>query len=103
MLARVQLSIQLLVREWPSSVLSRYYICTVPPLLYFSERHSHGYGDSCVSQSETLRPIQCARSKSGFTLNIIDTPGLVEGGCINDQALDIVRRYTMLITLRGWI
>lgn len=43
-------------------------------------------------QSETLRPLQCARSRAGFTLNIIDTPGLVEGGCINDQALDIIRR-----------
>jgi GTP-binding protein len=50
-------------------------------------------------QSETLRPIQCARSKSGFTLNIIDTPGLVEGGCINDQALDIVRRFLLNKTI----
>lgn len=47
----------------------------------------------CCGQSETLRPLQCARSRAGFTLNIIDTPGLVEGGCVNDQALDIIRRY----------
>ncbi|KAG0597476.1 hypothetical protein M758_UG342200 [Ceratodon purpureus] len=46
-------------------------------------------------QSETLRPLQCARSRAGFTLNIIDTPGLVEGGCINDQALDIIKRFLL--------
>lgn len=50
-------------------------------------------------QSETLRPLQCARSRAGFTLNIIDTPGLVEGGCINDQALDIIKRYSLLLRL----
>lgn len=50
-------------------------------------------------QSETLRPLQCARSRAGFTLNIIDTPGLVEGGAINDQALDIVRRFLLNKTI----
>lgn len=28
------------------------------------------------------------REWSGFTLNIIDTPGVVEGGYINDRALE---------------
>lgn len=46
-----------------------------------------------VSQTETLRPLQCSRSRAGFTLNIIDTPGLVEGGGVNDQALEVVRRW----------
>jgi hypothetical protein len=46
-----------------------------------------------VPQTETLRPLQCSRSRAGFTLNIIDTPGLVEGGGVNDQALEIIRRY----------
>lgn len=50
-------------------------------------------------QSETLRPLQCARSRAGFTLNIIDTPGLVEGGCINDQALDIIKRFLLSKTI----
>ncbi|CAM6065019.1 unnamed protein product [Sphagnum tenellum] len=50
-------------------------------------------------QSETTRPIQCARSRAGFTLNIIDTPGLVEGGCVNDQALDIIRRFLLNKTI----
>ncbi|BBN14860.1 hypothetical protein MPTK1_6g15100 [Marchantia polymorpha subsp. ruderalis] len=50
-------------------------------------------------QSETLRPIQCSRSRAGFTLNIIDTPGLVEGGCVNDQALDIIRRFLLNKTI----
>eukprot|EP00246_Nothoceros_aenigmaticus_P000253 TRINITY_DN1037_c0_g1_i1.p1 TRINITY_DN1037_c0_g1~~TRINITY_DN1037_c0_g1_i1.p1 ORF type:complete len:366 (+),score=68.62 TRINITY_DN1037_c0_g1_i1:42-1100(+) len=46
-------------------------------------------------QSETMRPIMCSRSKSGFTLNIIDTPGLVEGGSVNDQAMDVIRKFLL--------
>lgn len=46
-------------------------------------------------QSETMRPILCSRTKSGFTLNIIDTPGLVEGGCVNDQAMDVIKRFLL--------
>ena len=34
-----------------------------------------------------------SRSRAGFTLNIIDTPGLIEGGYVNDQALEIIKRY----------
>jgi predicted hydrolase (HD superfamily) len=26
-------------------------------------------------------------------LNIIDTPGLIEGGYINEQAVEIIKRY----------
>ena len=37
-----------------------------------------------------------SRSRAGFTLNIIDTPGLIEGGYINDMALDIIKRYVSL-------
>ena len=33
-----------------------------------------------------------SRSRAGFTLNIIDTPGIIEGGCINDQTLEIIKR-----------
>lgn len=33
-----------------------------------------------------------SRSRAGFTLNIIDTPGLVEGGYVNDQVLDTIKR-----------
>ena len=33
-----------------------------------------------------------SRSRAGFTLNIIDTPGLIEGGYVNDQTLDIIKR-----------
>ena len=47
----------------------------------------------CTVQSEGLRPMMCSRSRAGFTLNIIDTPGLIEGGYINEQAVDIVKRY----------
>lgn len=36
-----------------------------------------------------------SRSRAGFTLNIIDTPGLIEGGYINDMALDIIKRYVL--------
>lgn len=38
----------------------------------------------------------CSRTRAGFTLNIIDTPGIVEGGYINEQALDIIKRYNIL-------
>ncbi|URD83648.1 translocase of chloroplast 34 [Musa troglodytarum] len=43
-------------------------------------------------QSEGLRPIMCSRTRAGFTLNIIDTPGLVEGGYVNEQAIEIIKR-----------
>ncbi|XP_073282360.1 translocase of chloroplast 34-like isoform X1 [Primulina huaijiensis] len=44
-------------------------------------------------QSETPRPVMVSRSRSGFTLNIIDTPGLVEGGYVNDQVLDTIKSF----------
>ena len=47
-------------------------------------------------QSEGLRPVICSRSRAGFTLNIIDTPGLVEGGYINEHALDIIKRLVYI-------
>lgn len=34
-----------------------------------------------------------SRSRAGFTLNVIDTPGLIEGGYINDVALDNIKRF----------
>jgi len=37
-----------------------------------------------------------SRARAGFTLNIIDTPGLIEGGYINDMALDIIKRYAFI-------
>ncbi|KAL5199792.1 hypothetical protein ABZP36_020995 [Zizania latifolia] len=41
-------------------------------------------------QSESM---MCSRTRAGFTLNIIDTPGLIEGGYINEQAVDIIKRF----------
>lgn len=38
-----------------------------------------------------------SRTRAGFTLNIIDTPGLVEGGYVNDQALEIIKRFVSAI------
>lgn len=38
-----------------------------------------------------------SRERSGFTLNIIDTPGIVEGGYINNQALDITKRSLFIL------
>ena len=46
-----------------------------------------------LGKSEGPRPVMVSRSRAGFTLNIIDTPGLIEGGYINDMALDIIKRY----------
>eukprot|EP00850_Spirogloea_muscicola_P000907 SM000003S11152 [mRNA] locus=s3:1227662:1229976:- [translate_table: standard] len=39
-----------------------------------------------------MRPVMCSRIKSGFTLSVVDTPGLVEAGSVNDQSLDLIRR-----------
>lgn len=44
-------------------------------------------------QSETPRPVMVSRVRSGFTLNIIDTPGLIEGGYVNDQVLDTIKSF----------
>ncbi|KAG0553829.1 hypothetical protein KC19_12G042200 [Ceratodon purpureus] len=44
-------------------------------------------------QSETLRPCLYSRSKDGFTINIIDTPGLTGAGGVDEEALAIIRRY----------
>ncbi|RVW20202.1 Translocase of chloroplast 34, chloroplastic [Vitis vinifera] len=46
-------------------------------------------------QSEGPRPVMVSRSQAGFTLNIIDTPGLVEGGYVNDQAVEIIKRFLL--------
>ncbi|AES81044.2 translocon at the outer envelope membrane ofs protein [Medicago truncatula] len=46
-------------------------------------------------QSEGPRPVMVSRARAGFTLNIIDTPGLIEGGYINDMALDIIKRFLL--------
>lgn len=50
-------------------------------------------------QSEGSRPVMVSRSRAGFTLNIIDTPGLVEGGYVNDQALEIIKRFLLNRTI----
>ena len=46
-------------------------------------------------QSEGLRPVMVSRTRAGFTLNVIDTPGLIEGGYINDMALDNIKRSVL--------
>lgn len=50
-------------------------------------------------QSEGLRPIMCSRTRAGFTLNIIDTPGIVEGGYVNEQAIGIIKRFLLNKTI----
>lgn len=50
-------------------------------------------------QSEGLRPIMCSRTRAGFTLNIIDTPGIVEGGYVNEQAVGIIKRFLLNKTI----
>ncbi|KMZ76157.1 Translocase of chloroplast 34 [Zostera marina] len=46
-------------------------------------------------QSEGLRPMIFPRVLAGFTLNVIDTPGLVEGGYVNEQSLDTIKRFLL--------
>ncbi|VFQ99556.1 unnamed protein product [Cuscuta campestris] len=50
-------------------------------------------------QAEAPRPVMISRSRAGFTLNIIDTPGLVEAGYVNDQALDLIKRFLLNKTI----
>ncbi|XP_044503589.1 translocase of chloroplast 33, chloroplastic [Mangifera indica] len=50
-------------------------------------------------QSEALRPIMVSRTKGGFTLNIIDTPGLVEAGYISYQALELIKGFLLNKTI----
>ncbi|KAL5722550.1 Translocase of chloroplast [Ranunculus cassubicifolius] len=50
-------------------------------------------------QSEGPRPVMVSRTRAGFTLNVIDTPGLIEGGYVNDQALEIVKRFLLNKTI----
>ncbi|KAG2321809.1 hypothetical protein Bca52824_015022 [Brassica carinata] len=42
-------------------------------------------------QAEVLRPVMVSRTMGGFTINIIDTPGLVEAGYVNHQALELIK------------
>lgn len=50
-------------------------------------------------QSEGLRPMMISRARAGFTLNIIDTPGLIEGGYINDMALNNIKSFLLNKTI----
>ncbi|KAK2988945.1 hypothetical protein RJ640_026213, partial [Escallonia rubra] len=50
-------------------------------------------------EAEGHRPMMVSRSRAGFTLNIIDTPGLVEGGYVNDQVLEIIKRFLLNKTI----
>lgn len=50
-------------------------------------------------QSEGFRPVMVSRDRAGFTLNIIDTPGLVEGGYVNYQALELIKRFLLNKTI----
>ncbi|OAY62036.1 translocase of chloroplast 33, chloroplastic isoform X2 [Manihot esculenta] len=49
--------------------------------------------------SEVSRPVMVSRTRAGFTLNIIDTPGLVEGGYVSYQALDLIKRFLLNKTI----
>ncbi|KAK1295749.1 Translocase of chloroplast 34 [Acorus calamus] len=50
-------------------------------------------------QSEGLRPVLYSRSRAGFTLNIIDTPGIIEGGYVNEHAVEVIKRFLLNKTI----
>ncbi|URD74085.1 translocase of chloroplast 34 [Musa troglodytarum] len=50
-------------------------------------------------QSEGLRSTMCFCTRAGFTLNIIDTPGFVEGGYVIEQSLEILKRFLLNKTI----
>ncbi|CAJ2669608.1 unnamed protein product [Trifolium pratense] len=50
-------------------------------------------------QSEGLSPVMVSRSRTGFILNLIDTPGLIEEGYINNQAMEIIKNFLLNKTI----
>ncbi|MCI20558.1 translocase of chloroplast 34-like, partial [Trifolium medium] len=40
-----------------------------------------------------------SRSRKGFILNLIDTPGLIEEGYINNQAMEIIKNFLLNKTI----
>lgn len=46
-------------------------------------------------QSDTPRPVMISRTRAEFTLNIIDTPGLVEGGYVNDRTIGMIKSFLL--------
>ncbi|XP_010556660.1 PREDICTED: translocase of chloroplast 33, chloroplastic [Tarenaya hassleriana] len=50
-------------------------------------------------QAEGLRPVMVSRTMGGFTINIIDTPGLVEAGYVNHQALELIKGFLVNKTI----
>ncbi|CAD5311508.1 unnamed protein product [Arabidopsis thaliana] len=50
-------------------------------------------------QAEGLRPVMVSRTMGGFTINIIDTPGLVEAGYVNHQALELIKGFLVNRTI----
>ncbi|GLT77356.1 hypothetical protein SLA2020_489520 [Shorea laevis] len=62
-------------------------------------------GKGGVGKSSTVNSIigekvvAVSTLRSGFTLNVIDTPGLVEGGCINTHALEIIKCFLLNKTI----
>lgn len=51
---------------------------------------------SYIHQSEGPRPVIVSRTREGFTLNIVDTPGLVEEGYVNSRAIELIKRLALL-------
>ncbi|KAJ0988427.1 hypothetical protein J5N97_006783 [Dioscorea zingiberensis] len=54
-------------------------------------------------QSEGPSPLMFSRSRGGFTLNVIDTPGLVEGGYVNEHAINTIKRFLLNKTIDVFI
>lgn len=50
-------------------------------------------------QSEAPRPVLVSRARAGFTLNVIDTPGLIEGGYVNTLAFQHIKRFLLNKTI----
>ena len=46
-----------------------------------------------AAQADTTKPTMVGRSASGFTLNVIDTPGLLDGDYVNQRALNSIAKF----------
>ncbi|CAL9213409.1 unnamed protein product [Arabidopsis halleri] len=57
------------------------------------------FGQDKLKPAEGLRPVMVSRTMGGFTINIIDTPGLVEAGYVNHQALELIKGFLVHRTI----
>ena len=44
-------------------------------------------------QADSSKPVMIGRSAAGFTVHVIDTPGLLDGDYVNQRAVDSIAQF----------